>query len=80
MKKNIVTALLLAISISIPVIASNVVKPDKRGSAIASESKSGKWVAEYGGGSTPFRCVCTSNWLRSQCVVGDTTSDLSKCE
>lgn len=41
---------------------------------------SGKWVAEYGGSSTPFRCVCCSSIWKGHCVVGDTTSDLSKCE
>lgn len=43
-------------------------------------AKSGKWVAEYGGGSTPFRCVCTSSTWRAQCVVGDITSNISLCE
>lgn len=41
---------------------------------------SGKWVAEYGGGATPFRCTCCNSFWRSQCTVGDTTSDLKKCE
>lgn len=40
----------------------------------------GKWVPEYGGASTPFRCKCISATLRYQCVVGDTSSDLSLCE
>lgn len=45
-----------------------------------SRTKSGKWTPEYGGGATPFRCICTSNMWRSQCVVGDITSNLSLCE
>lgn len=51
-------------------------------SALAADiiQPSGKWVAEYGGSSTPFRCTCCNSFWRSQCTVGDTTSDLKKCE
>ena len=48
--------------------------------AVSATSKSGKWVAEYGGGSVPFRCYCASHALRSQCRVGDYTSDVTLCE
>lgn len=44
------------------------------------KSKGGKWVAEYGGGSSPFRCKCVEHMLISQCVVGDLSGDLSLCE
>ena len=43
-------------------------------------AKSGKWTPEYGGGATPFRFICTSNMWRSQCSVGDITSNVSLCE
>lgn len=39
----------------------------------------GKWVAEYGGNSKPFRCACATSTTVG-CVSGDTTSDLKKCE
>ena len=42
--------------------------------------KSGKWVPEYGGASTPFRCVCVESVTTSECLVGDTTSNISLCE
>lgn len=41
--------------------------------------ESGKWVAEYGGGSTPFRCVCVKNIFKTQCRVGDISSNLKLC-
>lgn len=44
------------------------------------DPKSGKWIAEYGGGSTPFRCTCASSLTKSDCIVGDTTSNTSLCE
>jgi hypothetical protein len=47
---------------------------------LTSNSEGGKWVAEYGGGSSPFRCKCVSHLIDRQCVVGDTTTNLSKCE
>ena len=40
----------------------------------------GKWVAEFVGQATPVRCKCVSSIWHNKCVVGDTTSDLSKCE
>lgn len=46
----------------------------------SSEPKSGKWVAEYGGQATPFRCTCTSSMSSSECLVGDYTSNTSLCE
>jgi len=42
--------------------------------------ESGEWVPEYGGGSTPFRCACVKNLLRTQCRVGDITSNIKLCE
>ena len=50
-----------------------------------SESKaeiidSGKWVAEFAGQANPVRCKCVGSLKHSDCVTGDTTSDLSKCE
>lgn len=47
---------------------------------VHAQYESGKWVSEYGGGSTPFRCVCVKDMLRSDCRVGDTSSNLSLCE
>lgn len=42
--------------------------------------KGGKWVAEYGGFSTPFRCKCISALFKYKCVEGDISADLSLCE
>lgn len=42
--------------------------------------KTGKWVPEYGGGSTPLRCVCADSLTNSDCLVGDITSKTSLCE
>lgn len=39
----------------------------------------GKWVAEYGGDTKPFRCACVTA-TTVDCVSGDTTKNLSKCE
>lgn len=46
----------------------------------SSEPESGKWIPEYGGQATPFRCVCTSSKISSECLVGDFTSNTSLCE
>lgn len=53
---------------------------EKTSSVSTRQFESGKWVAEYGGGSVPFRCACVKDPLRSQCRVGDTSTLLSLCE
>ena len=39
----------------------------------------GKWVAYYGGGSSPILCECVAHIFRKDCIVGDTTTRLSLC-
>lgn len=48
--------------------------------SLTSVLEGGKWVAEYGGASTPFRCKCISALLTYKCVIGDFSSNLSLCE
>ncbi|MBO8477863.1 MAG: hypothetical protein IAB80_03075 [Bacteroidetes bacterium] len=48
--------------------------------ALPRQFESGKWVAEYGNGSAPFRCVCVKDFFKSQCRVGDTSTKMSLCE
>lgn len=48
--------------------------------SVASFLEGGKWVPEYGGAATPFRCYCISALLKYQCRIGDISSDLSLCE
>ena len=39
-----------------------------------------KWVVEYAGQAYPVRCRCVASLTHCDCIIGDTTSDLSLCE
>lgn len=75
--KSILVILIVSASFSISAV---VYSNNKNDVHVVPYTKSGKWVPEYGGASVPFRCYCTSHFFRSQCVVGDYTSNLSLCE
>lgn len=56
-------------------------KSSKNLSSISANTfESGKWVAVYMGSRVPEKCVCVKNIFRSQCMVGDFSSDTSLCE
>lgn len=85
-KKLLITGLCIVCIVCISSLTANGgTNSEKTGreetsSVSARQFESGKWVAEYGGGSVPFRCACVKDPLRSQCRVGDTSTLLSLCE
>ena len=80
MKVNFKSFLVILIASVCLSISTAVYSSNKNDVSAVPYTKSGKWVPEYGGASVPFRCYCTSHFFRSQCVVGDYTSNLSLCE
>lgn len=53
---------------------------EKTSSVSARQFESGEWVPLYMGSAVPERCVCVKNILRTQCMVGDISTNLSLCE
>ncbi len=47
---------------------------------IPSGLETGEWRPYYGGGAKPIHCKCTKDPWCDECIMGDITTDLSKCD
>lgn len=80
-KKLLIIGLCISCIGGISSLQASGVEPSQESSSVSSRQfESGKWVAVYGGSSRPEKCVCVKSTFRTQCMVGDFTTNLSLCE